>query len=82
MELTITELSKMTGFTVNHLTQLVRRGVLPPGRKEGQARLLPYNETMQVLVGHEPKKDWGKRKAKKRKTSAKGVTEPDWSKLL
>lgn len=67
-EISISELADETGFTVTHLGQLVRRGVLPAGRKDGKFRLLPYARCLMILNTHSKNKHWAK--TFKRKTWA------------
>lgn len=82
-EITISELSAETGFSVSHLTHLVRRGILPEGRKEGKSRYLPFVESKLILLAHKPDEHWKKSgKRNSRKSSAKAVQELSWEALV
>lgn len=48
-EVTLGELSKHTGLSVEHLCVLIQRGKLPPGRKVGRTRRLYLREAMEKL---------------------------------
>lgn len=58
MEITLTELSKDYGLTVSHLCQLIKRGILPEGRKDGRCTYLPESAAREVLGNHEPGAFW------------------------
>lgn len=60
MEITLTQLSEETGYSVPNLCQMIRRGHLPAGRKDGKVRFLPAAECRAILLasGHKPKSPW------------------------
>lgn len=64
MEITVTQLSEQTGINVNHLSQLIFRGILPKGRREGNTRILPAEECLSVIRNHEPGAPWRKRQSR------------------
>lgn len=85
-EITIKELVGITGKTKSHISQLIKRGVLPPGRKDGRYVYLPRVEAILILRSHVENKLWKPRKSKKVVPApgsvATGALAPDWSKLL
>lgn len=84
MEITVKELSDQTGFSLPHIAQLQKRGILPKGRKEGNSRYVDEVECKMVLYSHDPGFDWKERKkGAERKPRAKKNTEPgfDWQTL-
>lgn len=57
--LSLNELSAITGLSVPHLCQIIKRGVLPKGEKVGRERLLPAAESLRILCSnHEPYSHW------------------------
>lgn len=93
-EITASELCKLTGKTKSHVSHLVKRGILPAGRREGKFVYYPRVESILILHGHEANKYWKPRKSKGRSCVVLGepstievsdydnVARPDWSKLL
>ena len=59
-EISVQELAKETGYTVTNIAQLINRGYLPTGRKDGTTRLLPYVESKLILSAHKPGTHWVK----------------------
>lgn len=64
-EITITELADESGLSVSHIGQLINRGVLPKGRKEGKLRYLPYERSIMIIGIHTKNKHWPKTFKKK-----------------
>lgn len=65
IEITLTQLSACTGLSVNHLVQLVRRGILPEGRKglgdDYKSYYVPGVECIRIIAAHEPGQPWKSR---------------------
>lgn len=65
MEITLTQLSEETGYSVPNLCQMIRRGHLPAGRKDGKVRFLPAAECRIILATQrKAKAPWKPRKKK------------------
>ncbi len=47
--ISMTDLAKMSGFSLAHLCVLIKRGILPAGSKSGRQRYLPKEETIAAL---------------------------------
>lgn len=47
--ITLSKLSEKTGMSLQHLSKLIERGILPPGEKIGRVRYLPLVEVRKVL---------------------------------
>jgi len=63
VEITLTDLALLTGLSVSHLQQLIRRGILPEGRKGTGAdyryRYMPKAECLRIIREHSAKnKHW------------------------
>ncbi len=71
--ISITELSKQTGIEASHISHLIRRGILPQGKKEGRFTFLPEAEAKLILATHAPGEHWVK--GRKR-------VKPWWKKLV
>ncbi len=66
-------------YTVTNVTQLIKRGHLPRGRKVGTERLLPYVESKLILTSHQPGKHWVENRPRpgKRKNKVRVDTTPN-----
>ncbi len=85
-EISINDLAAESGRTATCITQLVKRGILPPGRKDGKVRLLPRVESLLILTSQKPGEHWvknrprpGKRKHGER---VKSETPLTWGDVL
>lgn len=68
-EISVSELSAESGLSIEYILMLVKRGVIPPGRKVAQTRLLPAVEARLAVIG---RRSTGKRSAKVRDISLEG----------
>lgn len=59
-EISLTDLADETGYSANHLNQLIKRGILPQGRKDGRKRMIPRLKAYFILQNHMPHKVWHK----------------------
>jgi hypothetical protein len=61
--ITISELALKTGLSVPHICMLIRRGICPPGVKEGKHVHLPRFEAELAVMGRKRRKkklkSWG-----------------------
>lgn len=91
-EITASELALYTGKSKSHISQLVKRGILPAGRKEGRFTYFPRVESILILRAHVENKLWKPRKPRAKKImegafvqiepAIQATLAPDWSKLL
>jgi hypothetical protein len=51
IEITMSDLARKTGLSVPHICMLIKRGVCPPGRKDGKTVYLPLFESELALMG-------------------------------
>lgn len=58
-EITMTELSKLTGKTISSLCALQRRGILPKGVKKSNRRYLPAT-AVDIVLSHKKGTNWEK----------------------
>lgn len=58
MEITLKELAEEFDLSLSHLAQLIRRGILPPGRKEGKYRIMPADECRLIMRRHTVGEFW------------------------
>jgi len=59
------------GYSANHIIQLVKRGQLPEGTREGRERYLPEAEARLALSTHQTKEHWkkGRKRNRTKKTN-------------
>lgn len=71
LEITLTELSRCTGLSVNHLVQLIKRGILPEGRKgvgaDYKTRYVSAAACIEIITKHRSGTPWQARKPEKNK---------------
>jgi hypothetical protein len=79
MEVTVKELAAETGYKESNIIQLIKRGYLPQGRKEGNTWLLPYVESKLILMAHKPGQHWVKKRPRPGKRKEKPL---EWDQLL
>lgn len=65
-EITLTQLADLTGLSAAHISMLVKRGEIMPGRKEGNNRFYPAELVDRLRMR-------GKRKKAATKGAAKGA---------
>ena len=58
-QIALTDLAEQSGYKLNHLVQLVRRGILK-GKKEGKTVYVSEQEAKAILAKHELGKRWPK----------------------
>lgn len=75
MEITLTNLAIATGLSVPHICMLIKRGLVPAGRKLGKHRLLPEVEARFAIATS---------KAAPRKPKGYKLDKPeiDWGDLI
>jgi len=64
--ISVTDLSQLTGYSVAHIAQLIKRKQLPSGEKRGKYRMLPLSESLFILETHTPR-NWHDKKFSKKK---------------
>lgn len=81
MEVTLSELAEEFGISMSHLVHLIKRGILPIGRREGKFRYMPAVECKIILGAHKNGGHWvqGRSRPGKQKAATKKLT---WKDLL
>lgn len=59
-DIAMKELAQASGLSLSHLNKLIKRGILPEGRKEGRTRYLPRVEALLTLASHKENEHWPK----------------------
>lgn len=74
-EISLSELSADTGYSIAHLVVLIKRGALPAGRKEGRTRYIPEQEAKRILSRHVPGSLWaGQRRSRRNQANKSNLT--------